>query len=569
MKRVSLLWKILFSTSLALTLLFGAMGWVGQNQFVRIASQSLQEEVRSSFQAYESLWRARAQELASVSLVLSRMSDIRAAFSTRDAATIRDTAGEVWDKIARRGALFLVTDPDGAVLAAVGGAAPNDFREIDSVKQASAKFPAQAKGFIFHNGQLFQIVVTPVYVAAGTGSALLNVLVAGVVVDTEMVRDLKQATGGSDFVFLSQGKVIASSLPQNAVTGDYAHFETPLLDVKGQPVGELRILRSFDAARNRISSLRTTIVALWAVGLLAGLLLTYFFARRLLEPVHALDRAAAEIAKGNYDVTVPIASEDEIGRLTRTFNSMCASLRNAREELIHSERIATISRLSTSIVHDLRNPLASIYGGSEMLVDDDLSPVQVKRLAANIYNASRRMQELLRELADVRITGRPHVRELCRLREVIEAACEMVATDAAKYKIDVRVDVPADIEAPLDRSPMERVFQNLLSNAIEAMPEGGWLRIWADRSPSEVRVYIEDNGPGIPASIAPSLFKPFVTAGKKNGLGLGLAFSRETMLEHGGDLSADPAPERGARFVLRLPLSQAGTPQSGALQGGA
>jgi signal transduction histidine kinase len=557
MNRVSLLWKILFSTSLALTLLFGAMGWVGQNQFVRIASQSLQEEVRSSFQAYESLWRARAQELASVSLVLSRMSDIRAAFSTRDAATIRDTAGEVWDKIARRGALFLVTDPNGAVLAAVGGATPADFKDIASVREASDKFPQQAKGFIFQNGQLFQIVVTPVYVASGTGSALLNVLVAGVVVDMDMVRDLKQATGGSDFVFLSQGKVIASSLAPKAVTDDYAHFETPLLDVKGQPVGELRILRSFDAARNRISSLRTTIVALWALGLLAGLLLTYIFAKRLLEPVHALDRAAAEIAKGNYDVTVPITSEDEIGRLTRTFNSMCASVRSAREELIHTERIATISRLSTSIVHDLRNPLASIYGGSEMLVDDDLSPVQVRRLAANIYKASRRMQELLHELADVR-TGRPHVRELCRVREVIEAALDLVTSDAAKYNVAISVDVPADIEAPLDRSPMERVFQNLLSNAIEAMPEGGWLRLSAEKTVTEVRVYIEDNGPGIPASIAPSLFKPFVTAGKKNGLGLGLAFSRQTVLEHGGDLSADRATEQGARFVLRLPLTEAG-----------
>jgi signal transduction histidine kinase len=553
MKRVSLLWKILFSTSLALTLLFGAMGWFAQNQFVRIASQSLEEEVRASFQSYESLWRARAHELASVSLVLSRMSDVRAAFSTRDAATIRDTAGEVWDKIARRDALFLVTDPNGAVLAAVGGAPATGFREIAAVKAASVSFPKQSTGFVAAGGQLFQIVVTPVYVAAGTGSALLNVLVAGVVVDQDMARDLKKATGGSDFVFLAQGKIIASTLPPAAATGDYARFVTPLLDVEGQPVGELRILRPFDAAHNRIDSLRTTIVVLWAIGLLSGLLLTYGLARRLLQPVHALDLAAAEIAKGNYDVTVPISSEDEIGRLARTFNAMCASIRSAREELIHRERISTIGRLSTSLVHDLRNPLASIYGGSEMLVDDDLSPVQVKRLAGNIYKASRHVQELLQELSEVR-TGRPHVREVCHLREVIEAARETVASDAARFNVDVRVDVAGDIEAPLDRSPMERVFQNLLSNAIEAMPNGGWLRIYAERTPSEVRVFIEDNGPGIPASIAPSLFKPFVTAGKKNGLGLGLALSRETVLEHGGNLWSDSGMEHGARFVLQLPL---------------
>src|SRR5207248_4757945 len=131
--------------------------------------------------------------------------------------------------------------------------------------------------------------------------------------------------------------------------------------------------------------------------------------------------AAVEIANGNYDVEVKAESGDEIGRLARTFNSMCASIRSAREELIRKERIGTIARLSTSIVHDLRNPLASIFGGSEMLVDGGLSPDQVRRLASNMYRASRRVQALLQELSEVR-RGQGHARETCQLREVIEAA---------------------------------------------------------------------------------------------------------------------------------------------------
>src|SRR5947209_1329918 len=118
---VSLLWRILFSTSIAITLLFLAVGWAIQNQFVRIATVSLEQEARASFQAYESLWRSRADQLATVSLVLSRMPDVRSAFSTRDKATIRDTAKEVWDQLARPGSLFLVCDPNGAVIASLGG----------------------------------------------------------------------------------------------------------------------------------------------------------------------------------------------------------------------------------------------------------------------------------------------------------------------------------------------------------------------------------------------------------------------------------------------------------------
>lgn len=553
---MSLLWKILLSTSLAITLLFAVIGWIVQDQFVRIASSTVEEEVRNSFQAYESLWNAQAGQLASVSQVLSRMPDVRAAFSTRDQATIRDTAGEVWDRISRPGTLLVVTDPKGRVISFLGAARHSEAESFPTVMAAARQFPKQAEGFIERSGQLYEIVATPVYVASAQGSALLNVLIAGVIVDSELVSSLKRATGGSDFVFLVNGRVAASTLPDGSAGdgGDYTRFRTSLADVGGRPIGELRILRSFDAARGRITGLRRRIVDLWALAVLLGFGMTYALARRLLRPVQQLDAAAAQIAAGNYDVQVKPESGDEIGRLAQTFNSMCASIRSAREELIRNERISTIARLSTSIVHDLRNPLASIYGGAEMLVDNDLSPAQVRRLASNIYRASRRLQDLFEELSDVR-RGRAHPRETCNLREIVEAALDAVRADSALHSVEVQMDLPAGIELPLHRSPMERVFQNLFGNAIEAMPSGGTLRVSAKTTDSAVLVTVEDTGPGIPASIAHELFRPFVTVGKKKGVGLGLALSRETALDHGGDLWADLKSEKGARFVLRLPLN--------------
>ena len=117
---LSLLWRILLSTSIAITVLFAAMGLILQDQFLRLASFSFDEEVRAGFQAYDSLWKARADQLASVGQVLSRMPDVRAAFGTGDPATIRDTAAEVWDKVAQPGTLFLVADPRGRVISATG-----------------------------------------------------------------------------------------------------------------------------------------------------------------------------------------------------------------------------------------------------------------------------------------------------------------------------------------------------------------------------------------------------------------------------------------------------------------
>lgn len=568
---MSLLWRIFLSTSIAITALFAVMGWILQEQFVRSASESVEEEVRAGFQAYDSLWRERANELANVSLVLSRMPQVRAALGTGDKATIVDAAGEMWDRISQPGTLFLISDPSGAVIAALGTSETYRGGLTDAVRAAASQFPSQARGFVVLSGQIYQIVVTPVYVASGQGTALINVLVAGIRVDAALGQELKASTGGSDFVFLVNGKVVASTLgprPQHEIESgrlpnrqtqqvslagvDYYQFSSTLTDVQKNPVGELRILRSLEASQTRIAEMRARLVKLWIGAMLAGIGLTYLLARRLLRPVQELSRAAAEIGKGNYDVRVPVQGRDEFGRLAETFNSMCASIRQGREELIRQERISTIGRLSTSIVHDLRNPLAAIYGGAEMLVDTELSPEQVRRLSGNIYRASRQVQDLLQELADV-TQGRGHAREICRLRDVIGAAYQPLASTAETQGVAVNIEVPEEVELPLDRSPMERVFQNLMANAIEAMPEGGSVSVRAEHLNTEVVISVEDTGPGIPALIASQLFQPFVTAGKKNGMGLGLALSRKTVISHGGDLWSEEK-NGGARFVMRLPV---------------
>ncbi|MFB3826307.1 MAG: ATP-binding protein [Bryobacteraceae bacterium] len=546
--RISLFWKLLIATCAGVTLLFAVTGWLVLEHAVHLTSGTINAEVRTSLHAYESLWRARAERLSAISLVLSRMSDVRAAFGTRDPATIRDVAGEIWGPVSREGSLFMVTGPDGAVIASLGA----DIRDVAAVRAAAHRFPAQSSGFMMEGGRLYHIAITPVYVDASGGPALLNVLVAGYAVDEGVAGALRNATGGSDFIFLANGRVAASST-QTQTSGARSELSTPLLDVEGKPVGELRIRRGSDAARRQMATLRRNLVFVWAAAVAASLLLTWLLARLVLRPVRELDRAAAEIARGNYGSRVEVAGEDELARLARSFNAMSGAIQKAREELIRQERIATIGRLSTSLVHDLRNPLAAIYGGAEMLVDGDLAADQVKRLARNIYKSSRHVQELLQELVDAS-RSRAGSAEPCSLAAIVRDACELHASAAEAQRVAIVIAVPADLEARVERSRMERVFVNLVSNALEAMPRGGQLTITAVREPEAVVIRVEDTGNGVPAEIAPRLFQPFVTAGKKNGLGLGLAFARQTMLDHGGDLWLDSRPGEGARFCLRLPV---------------
>ena len=118
---------------------------------------------------------------------------------------------------------------------------------------------------------------------------------------------------------------------------------------------------------------------------------------------------------------------------------------------------------------------------------------------------------------------------------------------------DSKRDVPVRMEMTGERTRMERGFINLIRNSLEAMPGAGMIRITTKEAVDCTLIEVEDSGAGIPPEIYGRLFDPFTTARKKEGLGLGLALSRRTVRDHGGDMWIEPA--EGARFVIRLPLS--------------
>ncbi len=576
----SLVWRLLVSTSLAVTAVFALTGWMVQRYASEVSQRGIEEEVRTSLQVYESLWAARVHSLTSVSRIVSSMSDVRAAFMTRDRATIRDTAEQLWSQVSEQDATFLVLDPTGIVIASLGGD-PSLTVDPAAVRQARVRFPSQATGYMQLAGHLFYVVFTPVYVEGGHEQALINILLVAFDIDGRLARTLKFSTHGSDFVFLAGARTIASTLPlltgndfgrpANVTEGvhrvrlqndSYLCLRTDLPDLAGHEAGRLFVLRPLKGEERLLRQLQRSVALFWGIAVLVAVAATVFLSRRILRPIKTLDQAAGEIIQRNYDHRVRVESNDELGRLAETFNAMCESIQSARVELVRQEQIATIGRLSGSIVHDLRNPLAAIYGGAEMLVDAQLTPEQSRRLAASIYSASRRIQELLQELLDVS-RSKSHKAETWRLGEIIAGACESVSSDAVTSNVQIRASVPENLIVRAERDRLERVFVNLLNNALDAMPEGGKISIEASEQQDSALVRVEDSGVGIPAEIWPTLFEPFASFGKKNGLGLGLALSRQTLLDVGGDLWAESGTMSGACLMVRIPLASSGVPQLG------
>ena len=223
------------------------------------------------------------------------------------------------------------------------------------------------------------------------------------------------------------------------------------------------------------------------------------------------------------------------------------------EEGPDARQIDKYDWLFSSIVHDLRNPLTAISAGTQMLMNCKLAPAEVKRLAANMDRAAGRMRELITDIACT-LRGHKSVPDICNIRQVIAAAWESAVPATENHSIEISLEVPGEIDAPFVHSRLERVFFNILTNSLEAMPDGGRIRVGAVIAGNCALIDVEDSGPGVPSSIRGRLFEPFITAGKRNGLGLGLALSRQVVQDQGGDLWYEPAA--GARFVVCLRLAE-------------
>lgn len=567
--RIPLQWRVFLATSITITVLFAAAGWGLQHYALAVADESVRAEIRASIQSYDAVWQARTQELSAVTALMSAMSDVRAAFRTRDPGTIRDSVQELWSRVPEQPAVFLVLDGEGRFISSLGTKSELSPAAIP-FQQVRSRFPAQIAGYLRANSNLFYIVLTPVYVQTSREPVLLNVLCAGFRIDNHVAEELKNVAPGSDFAFLDPQKVFASTLEktgkghsperllQMALSGDapiqqdqFIVFRQQLNDVTGEPIAELRIVRSYVNVEASLANLRRVLEFAWLATIALALLISSVSTDHVLQPIKLLDRAAAEVAARNYRYRLPVSGTGELARLAATFNQMCDSIQEAHADLVRQEQIHTIGRLATSLVHDLRNPLAAIYGGAEMLIDDHALPEQTRRIASNIYRASNRMQELLRDLLNVS-RGEARPQETCRLRDIVEAATESI--EGAENNVRIRTEIDDSMEVLVDRTRVERVFVNLLSNAVEAMPDGGNVFIHANSEEGDLKVFVEDTGPGVPLHLRADLFRPFVTAGKRSGMGLGLTLARKTMLDLGGDLQLLNRSESGACFCLRFPI---------------
>jgi two-component system NtrC family sensor kinase len=294
-------------------------------------------------------------------------------------------------------------------------------------------------------------------------------------------------------------------------------------------------------------------------------------ARRLLAPLGAVTQRAQAVSRGDLTPHPALASNDEIGELAVTFESMVAAIARANAELLSSERLAAIGKMAAQVTHEVRNPLSSLALNVELL-EEELGPRQdeVSALVTAIKLEVERLTLLSEKYLSLARRSRPDFQEE-DLGAVVSEAVSSAEPELLQHQIHAQLDIaPGLPSASLDEAQIRQVLLNLIRNAREAMAGGGelWVGVraldpaLANTEAGRLEISVADTGGGMDEQTREHLFEPFFTT-KRNGNGLGLAITQEIVEAHGGTIRCERRQPRGTRFVIELPVRPPVQPDPG------
>ena len=300
------------------------------------------------------------------------------------------------------------------------------------------------------------------------------------------------------------------------------------------------------------------------LGMVLSVFIANFFSSSIVKPIAYLRNVSSRISQGDLAAKVEVRSINEIAELERTFDRMASSLQKREEEirklteqhLMRSEKLASIGRLAAGIAHEINNPLTSVLTFSSLLLRK-AEEGQREKLEI-IVKETTRCREIVRGLLNFARQSEPK-KELCEVNRIIEAALSLTKNQlkVSEKKISVETELGDLPSVHIDPNQMLEVFVNIIINAVDAMPQGGTIRVHSARLKSEpfIEIRFSDTGCGIPKENLEKIFDPFFTtkeAGK--GTGLGLAVIYGIVERHNGSIDVESEVGKGTTFIVKLPI---------------
>jgi signal transduction histidine kinase len=358
------------------------------------------------------------------------------------------------------------------------------------------------------------------------------------------------------------------------------------LVVRQEPVGVLGVALPSNFIVTTEATSRNLFSLIFSLGTVAVIVVGYLLSQSVARPILRVRDVSLAVASGDLGQKTGIERKDEIGQLAAVFDLMTFRLRRrtaqaarltaetiernkeladantrlqvAQQQLVQSEKLASVGQLTAGIVHDVKNPLGVIKGLAEEVEEQVATDPEVVSQLKLIRDSAVRANTIVSDLLKFARQSNPELsyQNICA---TVETSARLTDYLARKASVKVSTELPSSgVMAFYDAQLIEQVLINLIQNAIQAMPKGGSLRLKVIQKEDWVETSVQDTGTGIKKENLSRIFDPFFTtkpAGE--GTGLGLSVSYGIVAQHGGEILVDSKVGKGTTFTIRLPRTRA------------
>jgi len=578
--------KFLFSLILVGVGLTASTLFVARQTAERQVRLQIHEDLHNSVYTFHNVQRQRQQSLTHAAQLLADLPTLKALMTTNHEATIQDASQDQWNLLGSD--LFVLADRTGKIVALHTKA--SDFKR-PSAQEAFTNSLHDPSGdhWWFGNKHLFEVSLQPIYVGPVSENRILGYVAVGYEIDDGLARELSQVAA-SQVAFLYGNTLVRSTLSP-LQEADLIQQQQPLSEIIPEPreiqLGQERflatrvdlapgvnppvqlcVLKSLDQATAFLGHLNRLLVLLGIVAVLIGSAMVFLFSHTLTRPLGALVEGVRALGRGDYNYPLAARGTDEVAEVTEAFVRMRQGLQETQRQLLDAERLATIGRMASSISHDLRHSLATVMANAEFLSESNRSKAEREELYHEVLTAIGQMTELIDSLLEFSRTRESLRPTYGDLEDVVERSIQTVHAHPEFHRVRISSHTSGQTDGWFDSRKLERVFQNLLINACEAVsPASGEVNVRLQSNNGTIEARVADNGRGVPDLVRGKLFDPFVSHGKENGTGLGLTIVQKIVQDHGGDVIVESTSPQGTVFLVTLP-GMRGTPMASAAGNG-
>ncbi|HVO63720.1 MAG TPA: HAMP domain-containing sensor histidine kinase [Terriglobales bacterium] len=535
----------------------------------RQVRRNLRVDLANSVETFRNVQKERQDSLARSAGLMADLPVLKALMTSRHAPTIQDGSAELFRLSG--GDLFALVDDSNHVVGFHTASPGITQEEAQVIRESNVR--NDPRQWWVAGGHLYEVFLAPIYFGPQSRDSVLGTVAIGYEIDRAVAHELARVASGQ-VAIVCDGREVASTInPFDIATlqrevesrgadagtfdvmlGKESFIMTSLVLNPAAPKVTVFVMKSYDQAAQFLSHLRQLLLGVGLGAVLIGSLLVYALASTFTRPLERLVEGVRALGKGDYSFPLDTGADGEVGEVTQAFAGMRDSLQNAQQRLLHSERLATIGIMASSISHDLRHPLTAVLANAEFLAEPDLTPRQREELYLEISIAVHRLTDLIDSLLELSRPAESLNLAEGAIENPISRAIELIHAHPEFQKIKVGIASKGVHYVTCDNKKMERVFYNLLLNSCQAVqPAGGNVAVTVENGNRLVDVRITDNGPGMETSIRDKAFHPFVSHGKENGTGLGLTIAQKIVQDHSGVLEIEQSSPGCTVMRISLP----------------